>query len=198
MNRRTSRLEIFCAHSLPKSRLQLLLLFLWPVGGSEGRTPTTRLFKENGPFISGKKREPKPKLFGPDIFRWVGGLPREGVGAKKGYPGTFAGISRGRPKSLRKKSFNSCPYHFLHFNGVVGSNTLFSNASALTNSLLFRANSTCKSSRTRRLVEHFWVPILRASCSNKLLSAVCGLPEGAVPYGVGGGARKQKAVFSRT
>ena len=32
---------------------------------------------------SGKKNEPKPKLFGPDIFRWGGGLPREGVGAKK-------------------------------------------------------------------------------------------------------------------
>ena len=33
--------------------------------------------------FSGKKKEPKPKLFGPDIFRWGGGLPREGVGAKK-------------------------------------------------------------------------------------------------------------------
>ena len=33
--------------------------------------------------ISGKKNEPKPKLFGPDIFGRGGGLPREGVGAKK-------------------------------------------------------------------------------------------------------------------
>ena len=32
---------------------------------------------------SGKKKEPKPKLFGPDIFRWGGCLTREGVGAKK-------------------------------------------------------------------------------------------------------------------
>ena len=32
---------------------------------------------------SGKKKEPKPKLFGPDIVGWGGGLPREGVGAKK-------------------------------------------------------------------------------------------------------------------
>ena len=31
----------------------------------------------------GKKKEPKPKLFGPDIFGWGGGLPRERVGAKK-------------------------------------------------------------------------------------------------------------------
>ena len=29
------------------------------------------------------KKEPQPKLFGPDIFGWGGGLPREGVGAEK-------------------------------------------------------------------------------------------------------------------
>ena len=33
--------------------------------------------------VSGKKKEPKPKLLGPDILRWGGGLPREGVGAEK-------------------------------------------------------------------------------------------------------------------
>ena len=33
--------------------------------------------------VSGKKKEPKPKLFGPDFFRWGRGLRREGVGAKK-------------------------------------------------------------------------------------------------------------------
>ena len=32
---------------------------------------------------SGKKKEPKPKLLGPDILRWGGGLIREGVGAEK-------------------------------------------------------------------------------------------------------------------
>ena len=30
-----------------------------------------------------RKKEPKPKLFGPDIFQWGRGLPRERVGAKK-------------------------------------------------------------------------------------------------------------------
>ena len=30
-----------------------------------------------------KKKEPKPKLFGPDIFQWGRGLPRERVGGKK-------------------------------------------------------------------------------------------------------------------
>ena len=71
------------------------------------------------PARSGTKKEPKPKLFGPDIFGWGGGLPREGVGAKKfgmsletreiklfgGISRDFAGISRGRPKSLRKRKF---------------------------------------------------------------------------------------------
>ena len=29
------------------------------------------------------KKEPKPKLFGPDIFQWGRGFPHERVGAKK-------------------------------------------------------------------------------------------------------------------
>ena len=33
--------------------------------------------------VSGKKKEPKPKLFGPDIFGWGEGLLRERVGAQK-------------------------------------------------------------------------------------------------------------------
>ena len=58
---------------------------------------------------SGKKKEPKPKLLSPDIFWWVGGLPREGVGAKKfgmsletrdqttlaGHPGILLGYPGG-------------------------------------------------------------------------------------------------------
>ena len=38
---------------------------------------------QNKVLESGKKKEPKPKLFGPDIFQWGRGFPREGVGAKK-------------------------------------------------------------------------------------------------------------------
>ena len=64
---------------------------------------------------SGKKKEPKPKLFGPDIFGWGGGLSHEGVGAKKldmsfeaqgnqtfwrDNSGSLPGY-RGFPKSLR-------------------------------------------------------------------------------------------------
>ena len=33
--------------------------------------------------FSRHEKEPKPKLVGSDIFRWGGGLPREGVGAEK-------------------------------------------------------------------------------------------------------------------
>ena len=34
-------------------------------------------------ILQGKIKEPKPKLFGLDIFGWGEGLRREGVGAKK-------------------------------------------------------------------------------------------------------------------
>ena len=82
-----------------------------------------------------------------------------------------------RPHSAYQKVVQGkCPLHFLHFNGVICSNILFSNTSALTNSLLFRANSPCK------VLEHlvwsnpsglqFWGPLARAN----FLSALCGLP----------------------
>ena len=99
--------------------------------GSELRWPNMRksirrFARIAWPRLWGKKNEPKPKLFGPDIFRWGGGLPRERVGAKKfgmsvetqgnqtfwrDVPGFFAGISRRCPKSLRKKKsvFNFWP-----------------------------------------------------------------------------------------
>ena len=62
---------------------------------------------------SGRKKEPKPKLFGPDIFQWGRGLPLERVGAKKfdtsletqenqtfwaGYPGILPGYPGGARK----------------------------------------------------------------------------------------------------
>ena len=69
-----------------------------------------------------------------------------------------------------------CPLHFLNLNGAVCSNTLFSNTSALTSSLLFWGNSTCK------ILEHlvcsntsgfqFWGPLARTN----FLSALYGLP----------------------
>ena len=39
--------------------------------------------RANRALVSGTKKEPKPKLLGPDILRWGGGLPREGVGVEK-------------------------------------------------------------------------------------------------------------------
>ena len=68
-----------------------------------------------------------------------------------------------RPRSTYQRVVpRKMPPSFLHFYGANCSNTLFLNTSALTNSLLFRANSTCKVSQTPRLVEHFWVTILGA------------------------------------
>ena len=50
---------------------------------------------------------------------------------------------RGPHSTYQKVLQGKCPLHFLHYiNGVVCSNTLFSNTSALTISLLFKANST--------------------------------------------------------
>ena len=80
------------------------------------------------------KKEPKPKLFDPDRFRWGRGLSHEGVGAKKlsmsletreiklfggGKSPDSAGISRRCPKSLRRKSLCSilvqCNLHITLF-----------------------------------------------------------------------------------
>ena len=36
-------------------------------------------------FSQGRKRNPNPNFFGPDIFGWGGGLPLEGVGQKVRY-----------------------------------------------------------------------------------------------------------------
>ena len=83
-----------------------------------------------------------------------------------------------RPRSTYKKVVQGkCPLHFIDLYGVVCSNTLSSNASALTSSLLFRGNSTCK------ILEHlvwsntsgfqFWGPLARTN----FLSALCGLPK---------------------
>ena len=71
----------------------------------------------------GQEAPLKTKFFGPDILRRGGGLPREGVGAKKfgmpletqgrnqtfgrDIPGLLPGYFRGCPKSLRKKSLCS-------------------------------------------------------------------------------------------
>ena len=72
------------------------------------------------PPISGTKKEPKPKLFGPDIFGWGGGLPREGVGGRKvryaprnqgnqtflaGYPGILPGYPGGARKVWEEKVY---------------------------------------------------------------------------------------------
>ena len=85
----------------------------------------------------------------------------------------FQGAAQFLPKGCSRKMPPSFSYNL---NGAVCSNTLFSNTSALTSSLLFWGNSTCK------ILEHlvcsntsgfqFWGPLARTN----LLSALCGLP----------------------
>ena len=99
----------------------------------------------------------------------------------------FKGFPRANPLSppLPADPFSKrvvqgkCPFHFVLLNGAVCSNILFSNTSALTSSLLFWGNSTC------RILEHlvcsntsgfqFWGPLARTN----FLSALCGLPKNA-------------------
>ena len=60
-------------------------------------------------FESRKKKETRPKLFGPDIFGWGGCHPRERVGAEKFGMSfetkdtkLFGGISLDIPRGARK------------------------------------------------------------------------------------------------
>ena len=46
-------------------------------------SPKAKFWQKFCKRLSGTKKEPKPELFGPDIFQWGRGLPRERVGAKK-------------------------------------------------------------------------------------------------------------------
>ena len=56
---------------------------LHPSEGHPVKHVAGRTYSEKSAWYSGTKKEPKPKLLSPDIFWWDGGLPREGVGAKK-------------------------------------------------------------------------------------------------------------------
>ena len=109
----------------------------------------------------------------PNIF---GNLICNSFGAHSTLFNSRFGFIRRPQSSYQTVVQGKCPLHFLNLNGVVCSNTLFSNTSALTSSLLFRGNSTCK------ILEHlvwsntsgfqFWGPLARTN----FLSALCGLP----------------------
>ena len=77
----------------------------------------SRLSKKSSGQLSGKRKEPKPKLFGLDIFSWGGGLPREGVPKTSECPSKprenklLGGLSRdfwrdipGAPEKFEKKT----------------------------------------------------------------------------------------------
>ena len=85
-------METSRAHLELKRACPLLACHFLSSSGSSTR-PTSQKEKGRHTPVSGKKKEPKPKLFDPDIFGWGGGHPRAGVGTKK----------FGMSKSLRKK-----------------------------------------------------------------------------------------------
>ena len=67
-----------------------------------------------------------------------------------------------------------------------------------TNSLSLRANSAFKGSRTPRLVEHFWVPILGPLArTNFLLALCCGLPKAPNSLGIPIPAEKYRCWASK-
>ena len=104
-----------------KAQVPLHNSFLSQILGELFRGKVPFLFHDSSHRKSGRKKEPKPKLFGPDISSGVGVFHVNGWGPKSSIrpskPGKFnllgrdipgfAGISRGRPKSLRKKSLCS-------------------------------------------------------------------------------------------
>ena len=93
----------------------------------------------------GKENHQKNKDFISLLSRKISGKEGENAQIKKEISYQRKKTEIRRPHSTYKKVVQGkCPLQFLQFNGVVCSNTLFSNTSALTNSLSFRANSTCK------------------------------------------------------
>ena len=83
-----------------------------------------------------------------------------------------------RPHSTKNQNVvqGQCPLHFVHFTGVVHSflERSFLEHFSLDQVSVIQGKIYIKGSQTPRLLELFWVPILGASCSNKLF-VVCGL-----------------------
>ena len=83
------------------------------------------LWGQKGPSAQGKKMEYKPKLLGPDIFRWGGGSSAQRGGGQNvryvprnpgktnflaGYAGILPGCPGGARRVIKKKFvFNVCP-----------------------------------------------------------------------------------------
>ena len=125
-SRRNMRFDVAITQKFPKCRKIVSSMTKFRRGQESARLPCKNANLAHCTY-SGKKKEPKPKLFGPDIFGWGGGLPHErgGGGAKSSVcpskPGEtklFGGISRdfcrdmpGVPEKFEKVKvvFNSRP-----------------------------------------------------------------------------------------
>ena len=92
------------------------------IGVSRERPQKRSAFITSCFLFQGSKKEPKPNRFGPDIFGWGGGLPREGLGTKKfgmsletqgnqTFGRDIPGFLPGYPRGARKVSGNFGSYY---------------------------------------------------------------------------------------
>ena len=93
--------------------------------------------------------------------RQMGAIPPSAILSRKGIA-RYGGVSRTGP--LRSRFCVKNASKILWWRTPFGRYR----TSILTNSLLCRASSRFKGARTAGLVEHCWVPLVGASCSNKL------------------------------
>ena len=124
------------SRALPKSPLLFLIVAMPPTPSSRilGASEAPPNSQDSGPgdpsratFFSGKKTEPKPKLFGPDVFGWGGGQKVRYVLRKPGkpnflagYPGISAGISRGAGQVCEKEFSSPIVGSLLTHSGLFG------------------------------------------------------------------------------
>ena len=130
--------------------------------------PVAEHWESRPSFQARHTRETRRALL-PRCFQLGVDVPRVAGRHPSSQPEAARSLVQEAAQYLPKGCSRKMPPYLLLFNAAVCSNTLFSNTSVVTNSLSFRAYSTFKGSQPRRLVEHFWVPILGASCSNILL-----------------------------
>ena len=81
------RCSVGTRHAFPSITFVSIYAVSWGGQSSVTRSgfpgPKPQIIGNENHHLSGSKKEPKPKLFGPDLFQWGRGLPRERVGAKK-------------------------------------------------------------------------------------------------------------------
>ena len=124
-----------------------------------------------GSTISGKKKEPKPKLFAPDVFGWGEGLPSEGVGAKK--------LGMSLETQGKQTLWQDSPGFWAGYPGPGANSSLM--GLLAKGFLKFCGNSAESSRKIRFIASGKGVEILRKVCGN--FTAICGKCSAMTPSG---------------